>query len=241
MLSSRLQELPVERAVLESNNRTALLMNPQSIGADRFRYMRMRFRELRQLAKLQSVLITSPIPGDGKSTTAMCLATALAEGGKHSVLLIEADLYHPGITEYLGLPAHAGLAECLENGSDPISEIRKVEPFNWHLLQAGKAKANPTELLHGEALSVLMQKITSFFDWIVVDSPPTLAVTDALSLSRQVDATLLVARANQTPREAIERSVKLIGPQHIVGIVLNGAEGLSRRYSKYDSYYGSKG
>jgi len=239
-ISSVLKHAQIEKVVIEPNSRVALLMDPLSAAADRFRYLRMRLQDLRQVAKLQSLVITSPLPEEGKSTMAMCLATALAEGGKHSTLLIEADLHHPTLGASLGLRPERGLAECLESEFDPLSEIRKIEPLGWYLLHAGKTKGNPTELLQSETLSGLMQRVAPHFDWILIDSPPALPLTDAFSLSRQVDATLLVARADRTPREAIEETLKLIGRKHVVGIVLNGAEGLTSLYSKYYGSYRKK-
>jgi protein-tyrosine kinase len=239
-VSSALQSVPSEKIALEPASSVALLMNPQSAGADRFRYLRMRLRELRQLAKLQSVVITSPAPKDGKSTIAMCLATALAEGGKHAVLLIEADLHHPSLAESLGLQPRPGLAECLEDGFDAASETRKIEPLGWYFLHAGRPKGNPTELLQSDRLAALMHRVSPQFDWVLIDSPPAFPLTDALSLSRQVDATLLVARAGRTSREAIEEAIELIGRKHVVGIVLNGAEHLTRLYSEYYRYYRKK-
>lgn len=239
-LSSALQQAPVEKAALALESSAALLMDPQSVGADRFRYLRMRLRELRQLAKLQSIVITSPVPEDGKSTMAMCLATTLAKGGKHSTLLIEADLHHPTLASSLGLRSRRGLAECLESGFDVMSEVRKIEPPGWYLLQAGKAKGNPTELLQSDALAALMQRLLPHFEWILIDSPPALPLTDAFSLSRHVDATLLVARADRTSREALEETLKLIGRKHVVGIVLNGADSLTRLNSEYSGYYSAK-
>lgn len=237
---SALQQMPVENAQLGPGSRVVLLTDPRSAGADRFRFLRMRLRELRELAKLRSLVITSPMPEDGKSTIAMSLATALAEGRKQTVLMIEADLHHPSIANSLGLQSRLGLAECLQDGLEPMSHIRKVEPLGWYLLQAGTPRGNPTELLHSDAFSNVLQGVSPHFDWILIDTPPVLALTDAFSLSRQADATLLVARADRTPREAVEEAVKLIGRQHVLGIVLNGAENLSRLYSQYYGNYGKK-
>jgi capsular exopolysaccharide synthesis family protein len=237
LFPSALQNTPAEEAALKPASSAAILMDPQGAGADRFRYLRMRLRELRQLAKLQSVVITSPLPNDGKSTIAMCLATVLAKGGKHAVLLIEADLHNPSLAKSLGIQPRPGLAECLQSGFDAMSETRKIDPLGWYLLQAGKPKDNPTELLQSEALGALIQRVSPQFDWILIDAPPAQPLTDALSLSRHVDATLLVARADRTPREAIEETIELIGRDHVVGIVLNGEQNLTRRYSEYYGYY----
>ncbi|MEO7143388.1 MAG: CpsD/CapB family tyrosine-protein kinase, partial [Bryobacteraceae bacterium] len=211
--------------------------DPQNAGADRLRFMRMRLRDLRGSTKLRTLVITSPVPGDGKSTIAMSLATVLADGGKHAVLLIEADLHHPSLAAGLGLRSRPGLAECLEDSSDPMPRIRKIEPLGWYLLQAGQPRGNPADLLQSDALPAAIQRVSSYFDWVLIDTPPVLPLTDALSLSRQADATLLVARAGRTSREAIEEAVELIGRKHVLGIVLNGAEGLTRLYSRYYGHY----
>jgi capsular exopolysaccharide synthesis family protein len=183
-------------------------------------------------------MITSPLPQDGKSTIALNLATALAERGKHTVLLIEADLHHPTLTERLGLDGGLGLADCLEDGLDPVSVIRRVEPLSWYLLSAGEPRSNPTELLQSEVLAGVIQKLSTQFDWVLIDSPPVSPLTDALLLARQANATLLVAREGSTPRETLERAIALLGRQRVLGIILNGMEGLDRLYSGYYGYAG---
>jgi polysaccharide biosynthesis transport protein len=235
---STVEDFPAEEALLKPASSVAILMDSKGAGADRFRYLRMRLRELGQLAKLQSVVITSPHPKDGKSTVAMCLATALTEGGRYSVLVIEADLHHPSLATKLGIELRAGLAECLEDGLDASSVIRKIEPLGWHLLQAGVAKSNPTMLMQSHELETLISKVSPKFDWILIDSPPVLPLTDALTLSRHADATLLVAWAGRASREAIQEAIELIGRQRTVGLVLNGAASLTRLYSEYYGYYG---
>ena len=185
-------------------------------------------------------MITSPLAEEGKSTIAMSLATTLAEQGQRAVLLIEADLHQPSIGKSLGLGPRPGLAECLEDGLDPLSQLSKVEPLSWYSLRAGNPRGNPTELMQSDALKTVLERLTPYFDWILIDTPPVLPLTDALSLSRQVDATLLVARADRTPREAIEQALTVIGRKHVLGIVLNGVEGLGRLYSEYYGHYGKK-
>jgi capsular exopolysaccharide synthesis family protein len=176
------------------------------------------------------------LPQDGKSTIAMNLATALAEGGKRAVLLIEADLHHPTLTEQLGLDSRVGLADCLEGSLNPASALRRLEPLGWYLLPAGKPRSNPTELLQTEAFAGVLQKLSPHFDWILIDSPPVIPLTDALSLARQANATLLVTREGRTPGEAIEKAIAVLGRQRVLGIVLNGVEGLDRLYSGYYGY-----
>lgn len=228
-----LQDIPMVEAHIRPTSRIVCQTAPNSPAADRFRALRMRLRELRGTGKVKRLLISSALPHDGKSTVALNLATALSEQGKRAVLLIEGDLHHSHLTRHLGLDAWDGLTECLDGGINPLSAIRRVEPLGWYFLPAGSPRSNATELLQSATLSGVMQKVSPYFDWIVIDSPPVLPLTDALSLQRQADAYLLVVRAEQTPREAVEAAVALLGKQQMLGIILNGAEGLDRLYSRY--------
>ena len=230
-----------EEVAVEPLSRIVFHTDPTGLGADRFRYLRLRLRELSNTRKLESILVTSPLPQDGKSTVALNLATALAERGENTVLLLEADLYHPVLVERLGLHAGPGLAECLTSGLDPIPMLRRIEPLGFYLLPGGKSSANPADLLHGDALANAMQVLSPYFKWIVIDSPPVAPLADALALARQADASLLIVRAGQTPCEAVDAAIESLGAKHVLGVVLNGVEGLARRYSKYKNYYRSSG
>ncbi len=224
---------------LRPESRIPFHTDPHGCAADRYRLLRMRLREFWLAGKLKTLLVTSPLPEDGKSTTAMNLATALAEGGKYTVLLIEADLYHSPLAELLGIQRGPGLAECLEGTATLASAIRRLQPLGWFVLTAGEPHENPTELLHTDAFAQTMQKIVPCFDWVLIDSPPVVPLVDALLLKHHANATLLVARAGKTPRDAIEKSLALIGREHVLGVVLNAVDGLNQIYSKYSKYYGS--
>ena len=242
--SGDLERIPVEEVLVEAASRIVFHGDPSSPGADRFRLLRMRLRDVQNQTKLRSLLVTSPLPHDGKSTMALNLTTALAQRGKSRVLLIEGDLHHACLSSRLGLKAQAGLSECIESALDPLSAIRRLEPLGWYLLAAGQPRRNPTELLQAEALSGTMQKLRPYFDWIVIDSPPVLPLTDALLLQQQADASLLVARAGRTPSDAVDEAVALLGRKHVLGIVLNCAERLGRLYSTYyyaAPYYNQRG
>jgi capsular exopolysaccharide synthesis family protein len=239
--NSRLVDLPVplsldldvEEVQIPDSSRLALISEPKGPGADRFRYLRMCLREVRAAAMLRSIVITSPVPQDGKSTIALNLATTLASSGKHTVLLIETDLHHPTVAKSLGIEARPGLAECLEEGVELSSVIRKLQPLGWYMLQAGTTKGNPTELLQGDSFARTLRTLSATFDWIIMDAPPVGPLTDAVSLSRLADATLLVVRAGWTPRDAVDEAMTLLGPERVLGVVFNAAEGLNRLHSKY--------
>ena len=231
--------LPVSTEVspVSPEIRIVVHTDPRSAGADRFRVVQIRLRSIQASRKLKSVLITSPLPGDGKSTVALNLAASLSDKGKCPVLLLEADVHRPGLVKKLGLKPWPGLTESSKNKSDPMLAIRRIDPLGFYLLPAGQPTVDGSSLLQSDFASELIQGLSSSsFSWILIDSPPTTPIAEILVLRAQADATLLVARAGQTPREAIEESTRNLGRDHILGIILNGVEGLDRVYSKYYGY-----
>jgi len=232
-----IHDVPVEYAEILPEARLVFHTDSRSPAADRYRFLRMRLRELAASAKLKTLLVTSPLPHDGKSTVCLNLATALAEGGNKSVLLMEADLHQPVLSAKLRLKTWPGLADCLEGKIDLTLGIRRVDPLNWYLLPAGGSRGNASELLQTAALTGVMNKVVPQFDWIIVDSPPALALSDATSLTRHADATLLVVRADQTAREAVDETVAIIGRKRLIGVVLNGVNSFDGSYSKYYKSY----
>lgn len=230
-------EFPVEEAKLRPETRLAYQTEPRSLAADRFRLLRMKLKAHWTAGKLKKLLITGALAHDGKSTVLLNLATALAERGKHTVLVVDADLHHASVTETLRLKPWAGLTDCLvDDGAPPLSAIRRIEPLGWFLLPAGEPCKNPTELLQTRAFGHILDQLTPCFDWILIGSPPVLSLTDSISLQQHADAALLVVRAGQTPREAVEQTIELLGKTNILGIVLNGVE---TRDHPYYHYHGS--
>jgi capsular exopolysaccharide synthesis family protein len=231
-------ELLFEELNLQPASRLVVKTDPHGFASDRYRLLRMRLRDLKAKWKLKTVLITSPLPEDGKSTTVVNLATALAENGTKNVLVVEADLYHPSLVNLLGIKSTDGLAGVLERRLSPAAGIRRLEPVGWYLLPAGKPSGNPTELLHQENFAELMQVLAPHFDWILIDSPPVIPLADASIIKGSVSGTLLVTRAGHTPRKAIEKALTLLGNERILGVVLNATVGVNKIYSKYSKYYG---
>jgi Mrp family chromosome partitioning ATPase len=231
--------LPVgmEVCTVSAETRAVVYDDPTSAGADKFRLAQLRLKSLQAARRLKSVLITSPLPGDGKSTIALNLATVLSENGTVPVLLLEADVYRPTQVKRLGLKPWAGLTECYRRGEDPMLAMRRINPLGFYLLPAGQPVEDGTSLLQSNFTSQLLSSLSSSaFKWILIDSTPTTPAAEVLALKERTDATLLVVRAGKTPQEAIEESVLSLGRDHIVGIILNGIEGLNRAYSKYYGY-----
>lgn len=230
------QPVPVEQVRLGPESRLICFTDPRSLATDRFRLLRLRLRELQSLGKLKSLVVTSPLPQDGKSTVALNLGIALAEGGKLSVIVVEADLHRPTLAQELGVERRPGLAEVIEDHVDPMSLIRRIEPLGFSLLQAGWARNNPTESLQSDAMPRLLQRLSQHFDWIVIDTPPVLPLTDAVLLSRLADASLMVVRADRTPKDAVDKALAILDRKSVAGIILNATEGLNKLYSEYYGY-----
>jgi capsular exopolysaccharide synthesis family protein len=231
--------LPVSTEVspVPPESRIVMYTDPRSAGADRFRLVQIRLTSLQASRKLKSLLITSPLPEDGKSTVTLNLATGLSEEGKRPVLVVEADVHRPTLLEKLGLKGWPGLSESYRRGSDPMLAIRRIEPLGFYLLPAGQPAEDGSRLLQSDFASQLIKGLSSSsFGWILIDSPPSTPVADVVALKAQADATLLVVRAGETPREDIEEATRNLGHDHIIGIILNGVEGFDRTYSKYYGY-----
>jgi capsular exopolysaccharide synthesis family protein len=238
-----LRDLATDRVTLTPETRLVYHTDPHGAAADRYRLLRIRLQTARNLGKLRKLLVTSPLPGDGKSTVVMNLATALAEKGNRTVLVVDADLHQSPLARSLGVRAQPGLAECLADGSDPLTAIRYLEPLNWYVLPAGKATTNPAELLHGSLLPNVLETLANNFDWLLIDSPPVIPLSEVLTLKEHSDGSLLVVRAGLTSQDAVEEAITLLGKQHVLGIVLNGVEQSDMIHHKYgyDRYSGYSG
>lgn len=191
--------------------------------------------------KIQSLLISSSQPGEGKSTTTANLAIAFAQL-RRNTLLIDADLRKPVQHNVFGLDRGPGLSEYLIGEVEDLNSIihqTKVE--NLSILTAGSLPPNPSELLGSDAMSKLVDLLENEWDMVLLDSPPIVAVTDASMISREIDAIALVVKAGQTERSAVDRALDTVRnvKAPLIGAILNGAsqESLGGKYAYYYSYY----
>jgi capsular exopolysaccharide synthesis family protein len=205
-------------------------------GQETFRVMHHRLELIRHRRPLRKLLVTSAIPKEGKTTVALNLAVALARASQR-VLLIDADLRHPGVHRALGLPAQAGLGDWLEQRGEMTALLRRVDPHGFYYLPAGTAQSNPGEVLRLSALTEFLASTTGRFDWVVVDSPPLVPFVDAHHLSTLVDGVLMVLRQGVTPRVALEKAFASLDRAFIAGAVVNGARDDNHGYYRY---YGSE-
>lgn len=194
----------------------------QSPRAEAFRQLRTNLQFAHVSHGSKTVLVTSSISGEGKSTTATNLALAIAESGQ-SVVLVDADLRRPMIAEYLGLERAAGLTTVLIGETDLQAVLQPWGEHELYVLSSGRIPPNPSELLGSESMQQLVGQLEDMFDAVVIDAPPLLPVTDAAVLSQRVGSVVLVvgtqsARAMEVQKSF--RSLDLVGAD-VLGVVLN--------------------
>ncbi len=200
-----------------------------SLAAEKFRFLATRLRHLQQKRSLRRLVVTSSVPGEGKSMIAANMACALASG-KQEVLLLEGDLRRPSLGQQMGLRNLPGLSQSL-CGEGEGDNIYRLEGKNLCVLLAGGAHNNPLEFMEGTRLSALIDRISSSFDWVVIDCPPVLPLADTSIWMRLADAVLLVARPGITPKRQLQSSVEAIDQSKLLGTVLNAsAETTSNHY-----------
>jgi succinoglycan biosynthesis transport protein ExoP len=189
------------------------------------------------------LMVTSAQPLEGKTTTACNLAVALAYGGAR-VLLVDADLRRPSVHTTFGLQSGAGLADVLAGGLPLRDAVTRIQTPSLWILPAGTPPQNPSELLSSSAMEGLTRQLREGpFDWVIVDTPPVLAVTDASVLAKHASGVVFVLGANMTRRRAAERAVETlaIGGPRILGAVLNRVAYSSDVYYSYDKYHAEHG
>jgi polysaccharide biosynthesis transport protein len=193
----------------------------------------------------QVLLVSSASPGEGKSTLSLSLAISLSQYEK-KVLLVEADMRRPVLCRRLGLQRTDGLSVLLSDHEAPTAILPAANNPNLYLLPAGPTPPYPAELLGSPRMHTLMDEWRAEFDFIVVDSPPVLPVTDAQLLEEMADATVLLARVGFTTRAALERAYKLLlmhrkdQARPAIGVLLNFVARRSSAYYGYYGYYGGK-
>ena len=199
-----------------------MLLGP---AAEAFRLLGVRLRHLNLSRKLKTLLITSTVPEEGKSSAAANLACTLASGGPQKILLLEGDLRRPSLAHLFGIPTVAGLSNCLEGTRDLMASVYRLEePALW-ILPAGDMPSGHADLMQSPHLPALMQKLQIWFDWIVIDSPPVLPLADTSVWSRHADGILLVARRGTTEKRKLQKGLESLDSDKLIGALMNCSNG----------------
>jgi len=206
-------------------------------GAEQFRTLRSRLYQLRSSQPLQTILVTSSLPAEGKTFMTHNLAQAFIRKQDCRVLLIDADLRRSRLHFPLGAPVAPGLTDFLRGDANEMAVIQHGQKGGLCLISGGNQVSDPSELLSNGRLKSLIDRMKPVFDWIIVDSPPCLPVADASSLADLCDGILLVVRAGATQAEVAQKTCKQLQNKNVIGVVLNAVE---KKHSS-SNYYGEYG
>lgn len=233
----------IEVAGHSMSTRLFTLLNPWSPVAENFRMIRTNLEYGQASRPVQVLMVTSAEEADGKSVTSMNLAIAMAQSGRHT-LIIDADMRRPSAHTLLGMEQGPGLAEIL-SGDLLFAKNRFTTPVDGlSFLPAGRADTPPAELVGSEEMYELVSYLRTTYDLIILDTPPVLAVSDALIMAKLSDATVIVVSANKTDSRALQatQDALLSVGAHVAGTVLNRLDARKNRsyrygYGSYSSYY----
>lgn len=227
-------------------NELITFTDPKSPVSEMFRTLRTNLQFMGNTKKIQTVLITSTLPGEGKSWTTANLAVTFAQAGK-KVVIVDCDLRkgrqfsifnvtaRPGVSNYLSGVVNEGE---VYDGNDIRSFIRETDIEDLYVIPAGDVPPNPSELLINSRMIQLLEDLRKQFDIIIFDAPPALLVTDATILARMVDTTMIVVAHQETKKDnlnKVQKSIKNVGG-NIAGVVINKIPTSVNKYQ--DSYYG---
>ena len=223
------------------------LLKPQSFESEQFKMLRTNLLFPASGQAPRSIMVTSAVPGEGKSFVTANLAVSIAQSIQEHVLIIECDIRRPCIHTRFGFGDASGLSEYLSDGTTLSSLICKTKVNKLSILPGGKPPHNPAELLSSQRMSKLLEEVKERYRdrYIVIDSPPPKLTAETSAISRQVDGILLVVEYGSTPRQMISDMIEVIGKEKILGVIFNkfdmrlsGYYGMGK-YSKYGKYYTS--
>lgn len=212
-------------------------LRPKSPVSEAYRTLRTNLHFAESNEKLHTYLVTSAGPGDGKSTTIANLAVVISLQGTRT-LLVDSDLRRPILHKLFGLEKQRGLSNVLIGQMTLEETIQKTDIKNLDVLPSGILPPNPAEILGSKRMQELVAEVKAQYDLVLFDAPPLIPVTDAAVLSQQLDGVLLVAKAAQTHRAALERVVELLHNvrTRVLGVLLNNV-GREHTYGSYYYYY----
>lgn len=203
-----------------------------------FKSLRTNLNFIAATEKLNTFILTSAIPGEGKSNTAINLAITLAEDSK-SVVVVDCDLRKPSLNRYLKLGRNfKGVTDILTGNATVEDALIQFEDLGIHVLTAGAVPPNPSEMLSAEPMRKLVEDLKAAFDYVILDTPPVSVVTDAAILGRYADGALLCVRSDFAPKETVQLAkerLTAVGVR-ILGVVLTGFDAKNDHKSSAYSY-----
>ena len=209
-------------------------------GAERFRTLRSRLFQVATARPLKRIVITSSVPAEGKTFVTANLAQSFARQPGCRVLLIDADLRASRLHLPFGAPESPGLTDYLRDEIDEAAITQVGAEGNLFFIPGGSHVTNPSELLYSSRMKLLLDRMSSLFDWILLDTPPALAVHDASLLADVCDGVLFVVQAGSTDFEVAEKASAEFRAKNLLGIVLNRVDKSEGHGDYYYGYYSDK-
>lgn len=212
---------------------------PLQAPTEEFRTLRTRLNHMQSLQPIQTVVVTSPSPAEGKSFTAMNLALAQAQLAGSRILIGDFDFRRPIVHSLMGLDRSPGITDFLMGKIPLEGALRRIANTNMYVMPAGEAVLNPLELLNLREVKMLIDELPKLFNWVILDTPPLLFAADANLLSTLCHGTVLVVRIGSTTIDTVTRAMQSLCQNNVIGIVVNGARRgeLYSKYTYYHSYY----
>ncbi|MDR3764892.1 MAG: CpsD/CapB family tyrosine-protein kinase [Acidobacteriota bacterium] len=210
----------------------------QRYALEQYRVLRSRVLELARDHRVRTLMVTSAVAGEHKTTTSINLALAISQVQGIRVCLVDADMRKSGIAPVLGIPFEAGLQDLLR-GALPLHEAMLQLTDSLYLVPSGDTDLSSSDVLHSSAMSSMLHALREAFDIVIVDTPPLFPVADARILANLVDGALMCVRAGSTSSAAVEEAAELIRPK-LLGTVLVDAAANSSPYYYYESKPGAR-
>jgi capsular exopolysaccharide synthesis family protein len=232
-----LGHIPAERTAKGEKRQRSIVLRPGGAAAEAYRVLRNNLNFVNFQHDIKTLLITSSAPGEGKSTVAANLATALVQAGA-TVALVNCDFRRPVTDEFFEVNNMIGLSDVLLGRSALGASLQLAEE-NLSILNSGSMPPNPSELLGSEKMAAVIKSLGKMFDWVIVDSPPLLVAADSSALVRWADAVLVVARGGVSTRPAAKTGREMLDKvgARTIGVVLWGLRsGPDGGYGQYGSY-----
>ena len=229
----------IEQANDNEERQLITQLEPMSAASEAFLALRTNLLYTITNQKHKTVMLTSCMPDEGKSTVAVNLAATLAQTGAKT-LLVGCDLRRPSLYKALGETDVPGLTDLLTNGDQ--SAVRKIEHLNLEFIPAGTEPPNPTQLLNSDKMQKFLDDARHKYDYVVLDAPPLIPVSDALILASHIDLNVMVIESCRVPEKLAKRAITSLHNHgaRLAGVVINDKTGKGAKYSGAYSYYGGK-
>jgi protein-tyrosine kinase len=202
---------------------------------EQYRRLATVLNDLQNQRGVKTLMVSSAAPREGKTHTITNLALTLSESFHQHVLLIDADLRRPSLHEVFGVPVGPGLVDVVRTPSTPLSTFEISQHLG--LLPAGRTGSTPLAFLASDALPGIVSAAAAQFDWVLIDTPPIGLLPDAQLVARISEAVLFVVGAGITPYTFVQRGIAALGPERIVGVVLNRVDEAASAVDSYYSHY----